>query len=114
MLLRGGPGDGQVVTGGGETVVWQACLYQITSRSAASADATCGCTDTAPTAVSRTAVAPKTGANDASAERVFQLLREQRSAAMIGRIGTAMPCAGRRRRSTNTAIAPRHRWGPAA
>ncbi|MFI6332869.1 hypothetical protein ACIBBG_31760 [Micromonospora chersina] len=25
-----GPGDGQVVSGGGETVVWQACLYEIT------------------------------------------------------------------------------------
>ncbi|MEU3455333.1 hypothetical protein ABZ671_17305 [Micromonospora sp. NPDC006766] len=30
MLLRGGPGDGQVVPGGGETVVWRACLYEIT------------------------------------------------------------------------------------
>ncbi len=30
VLLRGGPGDGQVVRGGGETVVWQACLYEIT------------------------------------------------------------------------------------
>ncbi|MCW3820214.1 hypothetical protein ONA91_37875 [Micromonospora sp. DR5-3] len=30
VLLRGGPGDGQVVPGGGETVVWQACLYEIT------------------------------------------------------------------------------------
>ncbi|WP_262285557.1 hypothetical protein [Micromonospora sp. MA102] len=30
LLLRGGPGDGQVVAGGGETVVWQACLYEIT------------------------------------------------------------------------------------
>ncbi|MFG3602522.1 hypothetical protein [Micromonospora chersina] len=30
VLLRGGPGDGQVVSGGGETVVWQACLYEIT------------------------------------------------------------------------------------
>ncbi|MFI7650628.1 hypothetical protein ACIBTZ_31820 [Micromonospora sp. NPDC049460] len=30
VLLRGGPGDGQVVPGGGETVVWRACLYEIT------------------------------------------------------------------------------------
>lgn len=30
MLLRGGPGDGQVVSGGGETVLWRACLYEIT------------------------------------------------------------------------------------
>ncbi|WP_346534343.1 hypothetical protein [Micromonospora sp. DPT] len=30
VLLRGGPGDGQVVPGGGETVGWQACLYEIT------------------------------------------------------------------------------------
>ncbi|MER7333653.1 MULTISPECIES: hypothetical protein [unclassified Micromonospora] len=32
VLLRGGPGDGQVVPGGGETVVWQACLYEITTE----------------------------------------------------------------------------------
>ncbi|AEB42604.1 hypothetical protein VAB18032_07410 [Micromonospora maris AB-18-032] len=32
MLLRGGPGDGQVVTGGGEAVVWRACLYEITTE----------------------------------------------------------------------------------
>ncbi|MBQ1022849.1 hypothetical protein [Micromonospora sp. C95] len=32
LLLRGGPGDGQVVTGGGETVVWRACLYEITTE----------------------------------------------------------------------------------
>ena len=32
VLLRGGPGDGQVVPGGGETVVWGACLYEITSE----------------------------------------------------------------------------------
>ncbi|MEU0156857.1 hypothetical protein [Micromonospora fulviviridis] len=31
VLLRGGPGDGKVVSGGGETVVWQACLYEITT-----------------------------------------------------------------------------------
>ncbi|MFI0795071.1 hypothetical protein ACH4OY_20675 [Micromonospora rubida] len=30
MLLRGGPGDGQVVAGAGETVVWRACLYERT------------------------------------------------------------------------------------
>ncbi|MFI1194113.1 hypothetical protein ACH4T9_12760 [Micromonospora sp. NPDC020750] len=30
VLLRGGPGDGQVVAGGGETVVWRACLYERT------------------------------------------------------------------------------------
>ncbi|SCF21016.1 hypothetical protein GA0074696_3445 [Micromonospora purpureochromogenes] len=34
VLLRGGPGDGQVVPGGGETVRWQACLYEITSERA--------------------------------------------------------------------------------
>ncbi|WP_036378389.1 hypothetical protein [Micromonospora sp. ATCC 39149] len=28
--LRGGPGDGQIVAGGGETIVWRACLYEIT------------------------------------------------------------------------------------
>ncbi|MFI6163003.1 hypothetical protein ACIA59_24015 [Micromonospora haikouensis] len=32
VLLRGGPGDGHVVPGGGEHVVWQACLYEITSE----------------------------------------------------------------------------------
>lgn len=32
VLLRGGPGDGQMVPGGGETVVWQPCLYEITSE----------------------------------------------------------------------------------
>ncbi|WP_046565445.1 hypothetical protein [Micromonospora sp. HK10] len=32
VLLRGGPGDGQVVSGGGETVVWGTCLYEITSE----------------------------------------------------------------------------------
>ncbi|MFR9780330.1 hypothetical protein ACL02O_30290 [Micromonospora sp. MS34] len=32
VLLRGGPGDGQVVPGGGQTVVWGACLYEITSE----------------------------------------------------------------------------------
>ncbi|MEU7171472.1 MULTISPECIES: hypothetical protein [Micromonospora] len=32
VLLRGGPGDGQEVPGGGEIVVWQACLYEITSE----------------------------------------------------------------------------------
>ncbi|MFF3869594.1 hypothetical protein [Micromonospora sp. NPDC001898] len=31
VLLRGGPGDGQVVAGAGETVVWQACLYERTT-----------------------------------------------------------------------------------
>jgi hypothetical protein len=30
VLLRDGPGDGQAVFGGGETVVWGACLYEIT------------------------------------------------------------------------------------
>lgn len=30
VLLRGGPGDGQVVPGGGEVVGWRACLYEIT------------------------------------------------------------------------------------
>ncbi|SCF42257.1 hypothetical protein GA0070216_11551 [Micromonospora matsumotoense] len=30
VLLRGGPGDGQVVPGGGEIVAWRACLYEIT------------------------------------------------------------------------------------
>ncbi|MFG2167786.1 hypothetical protein [Micromonospora chersina] len=30
VLLRGGPGDGQVVSGGGGTVVWRACLYEFT------------------------------------------------------------------------------------
>ncbi|QOC89727.1 hypothetical protein [Micromonospora craniellae] len=30
VLLRGGPGDGQVMRGSGETVVWRACLHQIT------------------------------------------------------------------------------------
>ncbi|MEV0723684.1 hypothetical protein AB0I37_12995 [Micromonospora purpureochromogenes] len=34
VLLRGGPGDGQVVPGGGETVRWQACLYEISSERA--------------------------------------------------------------------------------
>ncbi|WP_229402597.1 hypothetical protein [Micromonospora okii] len=29
-VLSGGPGDGQVVAGGGETVVWRACLYERT------------------------------------------------------------------------------------
>lgn len=38
--------------------------------------------------MSRTAVAPKIGADDASAEWVFQLLREQRSAAMTAMFGT--------------------------
>ncbi|MEU1811027.1 hypothetical protein [Micromonospora aurantiaca (nom. illeg.)] len=32
VLLRGGPGDGRVIPGGGETVVWQACLYEITGE----------------------------------------------------------------------------------
>ncbi|WP_320065339.1 hypothetical protein [Micromonospora sp. RTGN7] len=32
VLLRGGPGDGQVVPGGGETVAWRACLYEITTE----------------------------------------------------------------------------------
>ncbi|MFG3690182.1 hypothetical protein [Micromonospora sp. NPDC047740] len=32
VLLRGGPGNGQVVPGRGETVVWQACLYEITTE----------------------------------------------------------------------------------
>ncbi|MCM0678297.1 hypothetical protein NCC78_27015 [Micromonospora phytophila] len=32
VLLRGGPGDGQVVDGGGETVVWGACLYERTAE----------------------------------------------------------------------------------
>ncbi|RLK25326.1 hypothetical protein DER29_3326 [Micromonospora sp. M71_S20] len=32
MLLRGGPGDGQVVPGGGKVVVWQARLYEITTK----------------------------------------------------------------------------------
>ncbi|MGW3812078.1 hypothetical protein [Micromonospora sp. NPDC005113] len=31
VLLRGGPGDGHVVRGGGENVLWQACLYEVTS-----------------------------------------------------------------------------------
>ncbi|MFF0372762.1 hypothetical protein [Micromonospora sp. NPDC005087] len=31
VLLRGGPGDGHVVDGGGESVVWGACLYERTS-----------------------------------------------------------------------------------
>ncbi|MFG2012291.1 hypothetical protein ACGFNF_24845 [Micromonospora sp. NPDC048868] len=30
VLLRHGPGDGQVVDGRGETVVWGACLYERT------------------------------------------------------------------------------------
>lgn len=30
MLLHGGPGDGQVVPGGDDTIVWRACLYEIT------------------------------------------------------------------------------------
>ncbi|MBO4164421.1 hypothetical protein [Micromonospora antibiotica] len=32
VLLRGGPGDGQVVSGGGETVAWRACLYELTTE----------------------------------------------------------------------------------
>ncbi|WP_307871925.1 hypothetical protein [Micromonospora sp. U21] len=32
MLLRGGPGDGHVVRGGGENVLWQARLYEATSE----------------------------------------------------------------------------------
>ncbi|MFF4893441.1 hypothetical protein [Micromonospora chersina] len=32
VLLRGGPGDGQVVSRGREAVVWQACLYEITAE----------------------------------------------------------------------------------
>ncbi|MFD1324513.1 hypothetical protein [Micromonospora sonneratiae] len=30
VLLRGGPGAGQVVNGGSETLVWPACLYERT------------------------------------------------------------------------------------
>ncbi|WP_121400948.1 hypothetical protein [Micromonospora sp. M71_S20] len=30
VLLRGGPGDGQVVSAGGETALWRARLYEIT------------------------------------------------------------------------------------
>ncbi|WP_081635997.1 hypothetical protein [Micromonospora sp. CNB394] len=29
-LLRGGPGDGQTVPAGGESLVWRACLYELT------------------------------------------------------------------------------------
>lgn len=32
VLLSGGPGDGQVVPGSGETVAWRACLYEITTE----------------------------------------------------------------------------------
>ncbi|MER7166755.1 hypothetical protein ABT336_11925 [Micromonospora sp. NPDC000207] len=32
VLLRGGPGDGQVVDGAGETVVWRSCLYERTGE----------------------------------------------------------------------------------
>ncbi|WP_433493673.1 hypothetical protein ACQP26_19920 [Micromonospora sp. CA-248089] len=32
VLLRGGPGDGQVLVGGGEAVVWRPCLYEITQE----------------------------------------------------------------------------------
>jgi hypothetical protein len=32
VLLRGGPGEGQVAPGGGEAVVWRACLYEITTE----------------------------------------------------------------------------------
>lgn len=32
MLLRGGPGDGQTVSCSGETLVWQACLYEATIK----------------------------------------------------------------------------------
>ena len=31
MVLRRGPGDGQVVSATGETVVWRACLYERTN-----------------------------------------------------------------------------------
>ncbi|WP_328415226.1 hypothetical protein OG470_22665 [Micromonospora sp. NBC_00389] len=34
VLLRGGPGDGQVVRRGGGNVLWQACLYEVTSEAA--------------------------------------------------------------------------------
>ncbi|MEU2988732.1 hypothetical protein ABZ647_30525 [Micromonospora aurantiaca] len=30
VLLRGGPGDGQVVSAVGRAVVWRACLYEAT------------------------------------------------------------------------------------
>ncbi|MFI6129449.1 hypothetical protein [Micromonospora sp. NPDC051141] len=32
VLLRGGPGDGQVIAAYGETAVWRACLYEITGE----------------------------------------------------------------------------------
>ncbi|MBC8990892.1 hypothetical protein H9X95_12100 [Micromonospora chalcea] len=32
VQLRGGPGDGQVLVGGGEAIVWRACLYEITQE----------------------------------------------------------------------------------
>ncbi|MFG1953896.1 hypothetical protein [Micromonospora sp. NPDC048830] len=31
VVLRGGPGDGRVVRGGPESVVWGACLYERTT-----------------------------------------------------------------------------------
>ncbi|MBU8857789.1 MULTISPECIES: hypothetical protein [unclassified Micromonospora] len=30
VLLRGGPGDGQVVPATGDVALWKACLYDIT------------------------------------------------------------------------------------
>ncbi|MET8278323.1 hypothetical protein [Micromonospora sp. NPDC005174] len=34
VLLRGGPADGRVINGGGETVVRGACLYERTGQKA--------------------------------------------------------------------------------